>query len=273
MDLVTLLAACMVGAALPCASSSPARTFVAERVRAIPVSDVGDTASLPADLDVRLRRWQPFIRQASWRFGLPEAWIRAVMTAESGARQTLDGQPITSSAGAMGLMQVMPQTYHEMRLRYGLGADPYDPRDNILAGAAYLRLLYDRYGYPGFFAAYNAGPTRFDDYLMRGISLPGETRRYLLAINPHLLEAVDSESSPWRAQRFDSASQRVAPASGKALFFPLGSNATAPTRAVSTVTGGHLLAPDSIQRSPFSGGLFVPLTSHQGRPKHAGLQP
>ena len=46
----------------------------------------------------------------------------------------------------MGLMQIMPKTWAELRARYGLGADPFDPRDNILAGAAYIRELHDRYG-------------------------------------------------------------------------------------------------------------------------------
>ena len=53
----------------------------------------------------------------------------------------------------MGLMQIMPKTWIELRARYGLGADPYDPHDNILAGAAYIRQLHDRYGSPGFLAA------------------------------------------------------------------------------------------------------------------------
>jgi hypothetical protein len=266
MHLVTLLAACIVGATLPCAPSSPARTFVAECLPAIPVR----AASVPADLDVRLSRWQPFIREASWRFGLPEAWIRAVMAAESGGRQTLHGQPVTSSAGAMGLMQVMPETYGEMRLRHRLGADPYDPFDNILAGAAYLRLLYDRYGYPGFFAAYNAGPERFDDYLLHGIPLPEETRRYLLSINPQLLEAMDFEYSPRLGQRLDNGSQTAAPPSGGALFFPLGPGPVTPAGATLSPHCAGNSAPDSIGRSPFSGGLFVPLTSPQGTAKHAG---
>jgi hypothetical protein len=257
---------------LPCAPSSPAPTFVADRLPAIPVSD-DDGAASSAALDTRLHRWQAFIREASRRFGLPEAWIRAVMAAESGGRQTLDGQPITSSAGAMGLMQVMPETYDEMRLRHGLGVDPYDPRDNILAGAAYLRLLYDRYGYPGFFAAYNAGPARFDDYLMRGVLLPEETRRYLLAIDPQLLEAVDAESSSRLAQRFDNASQAAVPPSGKALFFPLGAVPVAPAGATLSLHREGNSAPDSIRRSPFPGGLFAPLTSSRGSPKHTRPQP
>jgi soluble lytic murein transglycosylase-like protein len=50
----------------------------------------------------------------------------------------------------------MPETWAELRLRYGLGADPYDPHDNITAGTAYLRELHDRYGERGVLAAYNA---------------------------------------------------------------------------------------------------------------------
>ncbi|HEY0267457.1 MAG TPA: lytic transglycosylase domain-containing protein, partial [Rhizomicrobium sp.] len=58
--------------------------------------------------------------------------------------------------------------------------------DNIMAGTAYLRELYDLYGSPGFLAAYNAGPGRLDDYLTRNRSLPDETRRYVARISPNL---------------------------------------------------------------------------------------
>jgi len=47
-----------------------------------------------------------------------------------------------SPQGAMGLMQIMPNTWAGLRARHGLGADPYEPRDNILAGAAYLREMH-----------------------------------------------------------------------------------------------------------------------------------
>src|SRR5579872_805748 len=100
------------------------------------------------------------VTEASRRFGVPERWIRAVMQAESGGRQRA-----RSPKGAMGLMQIMPKTWTELRARHGLGADPFDPRDNILAGAAYIRELHDRYGAPGFFAAYNAGPGRYERHL------------------------------------------------------------------------------------------------------------
>jgi hypothetical protein len=97
--------------------------------------------------------WGPHITAASKRYGMPEAWIREVMRQESGGQQYLDGTLITSAAGAMGLMQLMPRTYEELGQRYGLGDDPYYPRDNIFAGAAYMKELYDRYGAPGFLAA------------------------------------------------------------------------------------------------------------------------
>lgn len=89
-----------------------------------------------------------------------------------------------SPAGAIGLMQIMPDTWAELRLRHRLGSDPYTPRDNILAGAAYLREMHDRYGSPGFLAAYNAGPGRYDEYLAGRRRLPAETRAYVAALAP-----------------------------------------------------------------------------------------
>ena len=109
------------------------------------------------------------------------------MQQESGGRlYDADGSLITSSAGAMGLMQVMPQTYDILRDRYGLGSDPYEPHNNILAGAAYIREMYDRYGAPGFLAAYDAGPDRVDAYLSDGSPLPDETVNYLSSVAPRL---------------------------------------------------------------------------------------
>ena len=89
-----------------------------------------------------------------------------------------------SPKGAMGLMQIMPETWAALRQRYRLGADPYDAHDNIIAGAAYLRELHDRYGIPGFLAAYNAGPARWEEHLATGRALPAETRAYLVRLAP-----------------------------------------------------------------------------------------
>lgn len=138
-------------------------------------------AATPAAADP-LDRWSDFIAEASARFGIPEAWIRRVMRAESGGRTMLAGRPIVSRAGAQGLMQVMPETWRGLRAAHGLGADPHDPRDNILAGTAYLRAMYDRFGYPGLFAAYNAGPARYAEHLSRGRRLPAETVAYVAQV-------------------------------------------------------------------------------------------
>jgi D-alanyl-D-alanine carboxypeptidase len=125
--------------------------------------------------------WGPYIREASGRFGVPENWVRRVMRQESGGQED-----VISWAGAMGLMQVMPNTYDGLRQRYGLGDDPFDPHNNILAGTAYLREMYDRFGSPGFLAAYNAGPNRLDRYLNDGTPLPTETVNYVASIAPLL---------------------------------------------------------------------------------------
>jgi soluble lytic murein transglycosylase-like protein len=125
--------------------------------------------------------WPAEIAAASARFGIPEPWIRVVIRLESGGRTELNGRPIRSPKGAMGLMQLMPGTWQEMRGRHGLGTDPDAPADNILAGTAYLRFLYDQFGYPGLFAAYNAGPARYRAWRERGVPLPAETRAYLAA--------------------------------------------------------------------------------------------
>ena len=132
-----------------------------------------------APAHAQLDRWAAEIAEASVRFGIPESWIRRVMKAESDGRTELGGAPIVSRAGAMGLMQLMPRTWVEMRAANGLGGDPFEPRDNILAGTAYLRAMYDRFGYPGLFAAYNAGPRRYGDHLANGSSLPSETVSYV----------------------------------------------------------------------------------------------
>jgi hypothetical protein len=144
--------------------------------------------------------WGPYIREASRRFDMPERWIRALMHQESGGSLYRGGRLITSSAGAMGLMQVMPGTYEELRARHNLGPDPFDPHDNIMAGVAYMREMYDMFGSPGFLAAYNAGPNRLDDYLANLRGLPEETRHYVASIAPALRTASPRVRSP--AERY-----------------------------------------------------------------------
>lgn len=169
-------------------------------VCAAPDSAVAQTAS--AGRPAAASPYATHIAEAAQRFGIPEDWVRAVLSAES------DSDPhAVSSAGARGLMQVMPATWEELRVRYRLGHDPWQPRDNILAGTAYLREMWNRYGNVGaMLAAYNAGPGRYDEYLATGRPLPAKTRAYVAALAPllggkPLPEAVASPSAAptdWR---------------------------------------------------------------------------
>lgn len=139
----------------------------------------GSPAASPPAASYGYDPYAAYIAEASHRFGVPGAWIRAVMRVESAGNPSA-----TSHAGAMGLMQVMPGTYAELRARYGLGPNAYDPRNSILAGTAYLREMHDRYGSAGFLAAYNAGPGRWEDYAYRGRPLPAETVAYMARLAP-----------------------------------------------------------------------------------------
>jgi soluble lytic murein transglycosylase-like protein len=223
----------------------------------------------------RIDRWETYIGEAAQRFAIPQEWIRAVMRSESGGRTMLNGQPITSVAGAMGLMQLMPGTYSDMRQRYGLGNDSYDPHDNVLAGTAYLRLMYQQYGYPGLFAAYNAGPARFEGYLLRGKSLPSATLSYVGGIVPGV-ETTMARSGPANRNATSNAvlpvpnNHRAAP--NQRLFFALNqppnaqfltSNETeipqklprASTTNIASNSGFEVQNP-----ATQTGGLFVPLS-------------
>jgi soluble lytic murein transglycosylase-like protein len=191
-----------------------------------------------------------YIAEASKRFGIPAAWIRAVLRAESAGHVHA-----VSSAGATGLMQVMPDTWAELRVRYRLGRDPFDPRDNILAGIAYLREMLDRYGnIAAMLTAYNAGPDRYDEYLAFGRKLPAETRAYVATLAPVLggdmppgtTIAVGSASPEWReAPLFVGGSISTGAADVlKSGGGRDGASASLPVRDVSAI-------------EPQSGGLFV----------------
>ena len=177
--------------------------------------------------------WGPYIREASARFDMPVPWIRALMRVESGGKEYVNGKLVTSGAGAMGLMQVMPGTYDELRQRHNLGDDPYEPHDNIMAGVAYMREMYDIYGAPGFLAAYNAGPARLDDYLSNNRPLPDETRRYVAMIGPHLQTASPTTRSPAEAYALNDLPIRIPPGTryGRNAQFASNGNGRMPVAA------------------------------------------
>jgi soluble lytic murein transglycosylase-like protein len=110
--------------------------------------------------------------EAAKHSGLPVNTILRVMRAESGGQVRA-----LSPRGAMGCMQIMPATWRELRARHGLGSDPYDARMNMIGGALYLAELARQFGFPGAYAAYNAGPGRYQRHLA-GAPLPSETLRY-----------------------------------------------------------------------------------------------
>jgi hypothetical protein len=188
------LALCAGGMALlsACASQSPPMTAAQEVATYQARAKPSYTPPGPPD-----DPWGPYIVEAAHRFDVPERWIRQVMRVESGSQQfTATGALTTSPVGAMGLMQLMPETYDEVRALYNLGDDAFDPHNNILAGTAYIRQMYDAFGVPGFLAAYNGGPARLQDYLVHQRPLPAETRRYVAMIGPYVQGIYPQSRAP-----------------------------------------------------------------------------
>jgi len=138
------------------------------------------------------RQWRPSIKVAANQFKVSSAWLEAILRVESAGCAYTNGLPTISSAGAMGLMQVMPVTWKRLQAELHLGQDPFDPHDNILAGAGYLRELYDQFGLPGAVAAYHSGPARYVQHLRTGRPLPNSTvdyvSRVLASINTELTD-------------------------------------------------------------------------------------
>lgn len=177
MDLVSLAAGCALNGVL---LITPVQTSC-DGSNSQPALSEGAESSAVA-------QWQPIIAEAAGRFGIPQSWIARVLQAESAGRTMRNGRPITSAKGAMGLMQLMPGTYDDMRRDYSLGPDPFAPHDNILAGTAYLRAMFDRFG-NGAFAAYKAGPQRYQAFLEGKQALPSETISYLAKVQQPLQSA------------------------------------------------------------------------------------
>jgi soluble lytic murein transglycosylase-like protein len=201
------------------------------------------------------RPFAAFVMEAAQRFSIPESWISAVMRVESFG----DARAV-SPKGAIGLMQVMPNTYAELRVRHRLGADPCDPRNNILAGAAYLSEMLDRYGAPGFLAAYNAGPARYDQHLIKGRPLPGETQDYVAKLAPMIgvQQGEDQKGAAFDLLAWLHAAlfpTHEDPSSGAALLAVRAQLDRSP--AVHRVV-------DLLALAPSSEGLFVRLASETG---------
>lgn len=196
-----------------------------------PVISATTSASATAPRDL----YGQFVDEAARRFGISDTWVHAVMTTESGGNARA-----VSPKGAMGLMQIMPQTWADLRARYGFGADPFDPHDNILAGAAYLRELFDRFGQSGFLAAYNAGPARVQRYLVGLKTLPEETLRYVAKI-----ERVTTIS--------------VHDGQNAILFADISTAPSPPAVAPPANTASDVMATSAFTLTPQSAGLFVAL--------------
>jgi hypothetical protein len=220
------------------------------------IANAQPVAAAQSTVTSKSDRIERFVAEAALRFGIPTSWITAVMQVESrGVVRAV------SPKGAMGLMQIMPDTWSALRSRYGLGPNPFDPHDNIVAGAAYLRELHDRYGTAGFLAAYNAGPGRYDDHLTSGRPLPVETQAYVAAVAPLLRE---DGSAPGNLITAIIRTWTSSP------LFPVRANDASSTGATSS---GDLGKPRSVVRpatdwtglAPQSEGLFAPLSLREPR--------
>lgn len=223
--------------------------FALALVFAVQMAGSSPAAGQPAPGITTAHPYAAHVAEAARRFGIPEDWVWAVMRVESnGDRRAV------SSAGAMGLMQIMPATWGNLRGRYHLGSDPFDPRDNIMAGTAYLREMHDRYGNAAaMLAAYNAGPGRYEEYLSRGRPLPRETRAYLAKLtaitgnsnDANLVASTPPDPLAWR----------------RAALFPTRADGIPTTESVVTDdTLDTLPTALSGATQPMANGLFVPLS-------------
>jgi hypothetical protein len=219
------------------------------------IANAQPVAAAQSTVTSKSDRIERFVAEAALRFGIPTSWITAVMQAESrGVVRAV------SPKGAMGLMQIMPDTWSGLRSRYGLGPNPFDPHDNIVAGAAYLRELHDRYGMAGFLAAYSAGPGRYEDHLTSGRPLPAETQAYVAALAPLLRDDGSMGNVITAIIRSWTSSP----------LFPGRANDVSTTGATSSGDLGKCRsmvrpATDWTGLAPQSAGLFAPLSARGPR--------
>jgi soluble lytic murein transglycosylase-like protein len=216
------------------------------------VSNPGVAQSAPPPAQAPRVEIATHVVDASQVFGIPEDWIYAVMRVESGGRIGA-----VSPAGAMGLMQLMPGTWARQRARFGLGSDPFDPRDNIMAGTSYLREMYHRYGADGFLAAYNAGPGRYEDYVRHGRPLPTETVNYITRIAPRLQSGGKVMATSAAPALQASAPIAAIPWTQASLFFVRSERPASDTGAIADPSPGSPNPSQSGARSD----LFAPVSA------------
>ena len=150
----------------------------------------------PSALILNGLRPKPFVLDeaidgAAREHKVPKALIRSIIAAESGFQPDA-----ASQKGAIGYMQLMPETAQE------LGYDATDKRQNILAGSKYLSFLLERYkgrrnGLQRAIAAYNAGPGNVDRY--KGIPPFRQTRTYVkrvMALHSEYVRAANASTQP-----------------------------------------------------------------------------
>ncbi|MET4449065.1 hypothetical protein ABIB75_007377 [Bradyrhizobium sp. GM2.2] len=190
-----------------------------------------------------------FIAEASRRFAVPVQLVCAVIQVESSGKAQA-----VSSRGALGLMQIMPGTWVDLSARYNLGIDPFDPHDNIFAGAAYLREMLDRFGSDGFLAAYNAGPQRYAKHLTTGRALPEETLAYLNKLEPltGIIQRWRDTSVPVPSTDWKQAAPFVP------RFHPWSSERSSVSALHETPSSKDTLTPNTTGFVPHASGLFVP---------------
>ncbi|MCK1449449.1 lytic transglycosylase domain-containing protein [Bradyrhizobium sp. 35] len=190
-----------------------------------------------------------FIAEASRRFAVPVQSVCAVIQVESSGKAHA-----VSSRGALGLMQIMPGTWVDLSARYNLGIDPFDPHDNIFAGAAYLREMLDRFGSDGFLAAYNAGPQRYAKDLTTGRALPEETLAYLNKLEPltGMIHRWRDTSVPGHGTNWKRAKLFVP------RFYRWSSERSSASALRETPSSKDTLNPHTTELLPHASGLFVP---------------
>lgn len=141
----------------------------------------------PPDIDLAvvkesLRPWEPYIKRYSARYGVDSDLVRAIIYTES------RGNPYSISRdGALGLMQIMPQTADFMGI-----SDVMNPEANINAGVKYIAWIVRHYGEENLLWAWNAGPTK-----MSRNRMPGETKRFIvevISIRTYLKDAIRQAS-------------------------------------------------------------------------------